>query len=119
MKTLIIILSILSNSLWISDDIGKRSISKVMHHKIITIKIEIGDCKECSRNLERYLIKQNGIESVEFMKKSKTLTIVYDPVNLSETDIYYKIAEKGYDTELVKANKSSYDDLLECCKYKE
>ncbi len=118
MKTLIIFLSILSNSLWISDGIGKLSISKVMHHKIITIKLEIGDCKECSRALEKTIIKLNGIQSVELIRKSKTLKIVYDPAYISESDIHLKIVEQGYDTELVKATDKAYNKLPDCCRYR-
>jgi copper chaperone CopZ len=89
-----------------------------MHHKNVMIKIEIGECKECSRSLEKILIKLNGIESVEFIKKNKTLKIVYNPAYISEPDIHRKIAEVGYDTELVKATDQAYNNLLECCKYK-
>ena len=38
------------------------SINNVLHHKHVSIKIEIGDCKECSRKLEKSLIKINGID---------------------------------------------------------
>lgn len=123
MNTIFIALYLLSNPLWSSN--GKsltqtrtELISNVMHHKNVMIKIEIGECKECSRSLEKILIRLNGIESVEFIKKNKTLKIVYNPAYISEPDIHRKIAEVGYDTELVKATDQAYNNLLECCKYK-
>ena len=93
------------------------SINNVFHHKHVRIKIEIGDCKECNRKLEKSLIRINGIESVEFLKKSKTLNIVYDPLGITEAEIHQKIADLGYNTELVKATEDAYNKLMECCKY--
>jgi copper chaperone CopZ len=123
MNVLIIILCLLFNPEWSSfgsspPQIETELMSNVMHHKIVMIKIEIGECKECNRSLEKQLMKLNGMESVEFIKKSKTLKIVYNPMYISETDIHHKIAEHGYDTKLVKATNQAYNDLLECCKYR-
>lgn len=94
------------------------SVSFIVHHKNVMVRIEMGDCKECIKGLEKFLIKINGIESVEFVRKSKTLKIVYDPAYMSEIDIHQNIAKRGYDTELVKATDQAYNDLMDCCKYR-
>ena len=118
MKTVFIAFYILWISVGLSPSSSEKIISNVMHHKNVWITIDIGDCKECGRNLEKFLIKQNGIVTVEFARKSKTLKVVYDPVGISETEIHKKIAGQGYDTDLAKATEKAYNQLMECCKYR-
>jgi copper chaperone CopZ len=119
MKTVFIAFYILWISVGLSPSSSEKIISNVMHHKNVWITIDIGECKECGRNLEKFLIKQNGVVTVEFARKSKTLKIVYDPAYITELDIHEKIADLGYDNQFFKSDDDSYFGLPECCRYRD
>ena len=76
-----------------------------------------GNCNSCKKTIESALKNIDGIDKARWDKSTKILALSYDEALISMADIEKKIAEKGYDTEHVKATEESYNALHSCCKY--
>lgn len=77
-----------------------------------------GACEMCKHRIEETL-KIKGVRSADWNIDSKMLTVVYSPRSVSFSKIHKKIAEAGHDTELEKANDAVYNELPDCCHYRE
>lgn len=84
--------------------------------KETTFKV-YGNCEMCEKTIEESLKGNKGVNSAEWNKDSKIITVSYDPAKTEEKEIHKQIAASGYDTELEKGNDTAYEGLHECCKY--
>jgi len=75
-----------------------------------------GNCSMCKKTIEKSL-KVDGVYTANWDKKTKMITISYDPIKISLDDIKRKIADAGYDNDGYKADSASYEGLHSCCKY--
>lgn len=75
-----------------------------------------GNCGMCKKNIEKSAMAA-GATYAFWNKKTKVLNVKFDPAKTNQTQIENKIAEKGYDTENVKASDEAYKKLEECCQY--
>lgn len=82
-----------------------------------TEKIKVyGNCSVCKKNIET-ASKATGVTSAEWNKKTKWLTVTYDPAKVTNSQIQKNVAAAGYDTENFKGDDKAYNNLDECCQY--
>ena len=90
------------------------------HSKMVSTKTESfkvsGNCDMCKSTIEK-AAKVDGVSKAEWNKKTKVITLIYDPSKVKTEDVHKKIAAAGYDTEKVKADDKVYAKLPGCCKY--
>ncbi len=84
--------------------------------KTETIKVS-GNCEMCESKIEK-AAKIHGVTKADWNKKTKVLTLVYDPAKVKSDDVQKKIAAVGYDTPKFKAVPAAYNALPGCCKYR-
>ena len=84
--------------------------------KETTFKV-YGNCEMCEKTIEGSLKDNGGVNSADWNKDTKMITVSYDPAKTQENEIHKQIAASGYDTELEKGNDQAYEGLHECCKY--
>lgn len=75
-----------------------------------------GNCGMCKKNIEKSAMDA-GATYAFWNKKTKVLNVKFDPSSTSQEKIEQKIADKGYDTENMKASDEAYNKLEECCQY--
>ncbi len=80
-----------------------------------TIKV-YGNCGQCKKKIEKSALAA-GAAYADWNTKTKMLNVGYDPSVTNPVKIETAIAEKGYDTQDIKASDSSYYKLDECCQY--
>ncbi|MFB6453662.1 heavy-metal-associated domain-containing protein [Chitinophaga sp. Hz27] len=73
-------------------------------------------CESCKNRIERYLSREEGVESakVDFKKHITTVKYWTDRTNIE--NIKTAIANCGYDADNITANTESYAKLPTCCK---
>jgi len=91
----------------------KKTIKKTQ----ISFQVE-GTCGMCKDRIEKALDKK-GVYKAIYDVKSKNLTVIYDPRKLEEIQIHNMVAMVGHDTPLVKASDVVYQNLPDCCRYRE
>lgn len=84
--------------------------------KTETIKVS-GNCEMCESTIEK-AAKVDGVTKADWNKKTKVLTLVYNPAKVKSDDVQKKIAAAGYDTPKYKATSKAYNALPGCCKYR-
>ena len=130
MKTVkIIIVALLaitlgSNSFAQMQDHSKMDMSKsktdskmdMASTKTETLKVS-GNCDMCKARIEK-AAKIDGVSKAEWDKKSKVLSVTFDPAKTNIDQVGKKVAAAGHDTEKVKADDKAYSSLPGCCKYR-
>jgi len=84
---------------------------------IITFKV-FGNCEMCKNRIEK-AAKGKGVASAMWDVDTKMLSLNYDPSITSPEKVQERIADVGHDTPLKKAKGFVYDELPECCHYRE
>lgn len=75
-----------------------------------------GNCGMCKKNIEKSALDA-GATAATWDKKTKFLSVSYDPAVSNSKKIQASIAQAGYDTQDVKASDSAYYKLEDCCQY--
>jgi len=77
-----------------------------------------GVCAECEERIEKALdIKE--VKSARWEKRTKVLTVVYDPSAIAPDSLQKRVAAVGHDTEDFVAPDSVYARLPACCLYRD
>ncbi|HQQ94636.1 MAG TPA: heavy-metal-associated domain-containing protein [Bacteroidia bacterium] len=84
--------------------------------KTVTLGVS-GDCDECKANIEN-AADIKGVKLCVWNSKSQQAVITYDESKVSLEKIEQAIANKGYDTEHLKASETAYYKLPKCCQYR-
>ncbi|MEO7445998.1 MAG: cation transporter [Ferruginibacter sp.] len=73
-------------------------------------------CEMCKNKIEKYVLRQYGVSSVnvDYKKKTTTVTWLTDRTNIE--NVKAAIATAGYDADNVAAEEASYNKLPPCCK---
>ena len=81
-----------------------------------TISIPTVQCDECKDRIEKYLTREEGMQTVKVDVKKKTCKVTYfwDRTNIE--NIKTAIANTGYDAGDVTADEEAYKKLPTCCK---
>lgn len=75
-----------------------------------------GNCGMCKKTIEKNALAA-GAETALWDKKTKYLTVSFDPAKSNTNKIQQSVADAGYDTQDFKANDKAYKGLEECCQY--
>ena len=89
--------------------------STIENEKMVVKKIA-GNCGMCKKSIES-AGTIDGVVNVKWNKDLKLATIAYDSMKTNEAEILQRIASKGYDNEMYKADSTAYKGLHECCQY--
>ena len=76
-----------------------------------------GNCGMCKRTIEKAANDVNGVTNASWDKDKKKIDVSFDKTKTNVMSIHKAIAASGYDTEKVKGNLDSYNNLPGCCKY--
>jgi len=75
-----------------------------------------GNCEMCKETIEGSL-KSDGINSTDWNKDTKIISVSFDTTKISLDNIQKNVAAVGYDNEKYKGNDIAYGNLPECCQY--
>ncbi|MDP5077615.1 MAG: cation transporter [Nonlabens sp.] len=78
-----------------------------------------GACGMCKARIEKAMNDMAGVDNAVWDVDSKMLSISYDKSKVSMNAINKQAAAVGHDTDAVKADKSTYNNLPGCCKYRD
>lgn len=85
---------------------------------IKTVKLDVaGNCGMCKARIEKAVKTLEGIQTAEWNKETKVLTVAFNETKTDVTKIQTVVAGVGHDTKAIKANDAVYDKLHGCCKY--
>src|SRR6476620_5400435 len=84
---------------------------------IITFKV-FGNCEMCKNRIEK-AAKGKGVKAATWDVDTKLLSLGYDPLVTSPKKVQQRIVDGGHDTELQKAKDLVYNELPDCCHYRE
>ncbi len=86
--------------------------------KVQTIEFEVnGVCGMCKERIEGAM-DYKGIKFAEWNSKTQTLKVVFNTKKITEQQLHERIAHVGHDTSKAKAKDEVYDQLPECCRYR-
>jgi membrane fusion protein, copper/silver efflux system len=77
-----------------------------------------GNCDMCKERIEKAAKSVKGVTSAEWNVNSKKIHVEYNGMKTSNEAIQKVIAKAGHDTELFKADDAVYNQLPECCRYR-
>ncbi|MBS1656039.1 MAG: heavy-metal-associated domain-containing protein, partial [Bacteroidetes bacterium] len=83
----------------------------------VIIKVS-GNCEMCKNRIET-AAKGKGVIAAEWDVNKKILKLEYDPSTTTSQKVQERIAEAGHDTEFKLAKDYVYNDLPECCHYRD
>ncbi len=87
--------------------------------KDTTVSFKVyGVCERCKQRIEEVL-KVKGITSADWNIDTKILALTYNPARISLDKIQNKITGVGHDTYQKKAKDGVYNELPDCCHYRE
>lgn len=76
-----------------------------------------GNCGMCKSTIEKAAKGVEGVVSADWNKETKMILVEFDDAKVNLMDIHKAIAGVGYDTDMVKAQESVYNELPSCCQY--
>ena len=82
----------------------------------ITIQTPTVQCSLCKDRIEKFLVREDGVNKavVDYKKKTTKVTFITERTNIE--NIKAAIANVGYDADDVAANPDFYNRLPKCCK---
>jgi copper chaperone CopZ len=81
-----------------------------------TISVPTVQCEECKDRIEKYLTREEGVQTVKVDYKKKTCKVTYYWDRTTIENIKTAIANTGYDAGDVTADAEAYKKLPTCCK---
>ncbi len=76
-----------------------------------------GNCGMCKKTIEGSLKENTGILKADWDTKTKQMTVSFDTLKTSLSDIQLSIAKAGYDNVAFVGDSAAYAGLHECCHY--
>lgn len=77
-----------------------------------------GSCEMCKERIEKAAMNVKGVQSAHWKAEKQSVHLQFDPKQTSADAISKVITKVGHDTDQHKADKSVYDQLPGCCKYR-
>ncbi|MDX1476340.1 MAG: heavy-metal-associated domain-containing protein [Saprospiraceae bacterium] len=90
--------------------------AKSSKYETIELKVK-GVCGMCKSRIETAVYDLKGVKTASWDLETDVLTAVIHPKKVTRQEIAQKLAERGHDNELVKADTTAYQELPGCCKY--
>ena len=82
----------------------------------VAIKTPTVQCDMCKDRIEKYMIREDGVQKVNVDYKKGVTKITYVSERTNVENIKTAIANIGYDADDITANEDSYKELPNCCK---
>lgn len=82
----------------------------------VTINTPTVQCEMCKKRIEKYMIREEGVQKVNVDYKKKKTKVTYFAERTNPENIKTAIANVGYDADEITANEQSYEELPKCCK---
>tara|TARA_E500000318_G_scaffold111723_2_gene131423 strand:- start:813 stop:1178 length:366 start_codon:yes stop_codon:yes gene_type:complete len=87
-------------------------------NKSISFEVK-GNCGMCKSRIEKASIKLKGVKFASWSSETKKFEAIIDERKITIPDIQKRIAEVGHDSKGYIAPDSVYNNLPECCKYRD
>lgn len=85
-----------------------------------TVEIWVdGVCGMCQDRIENAALLTRGVRFAHWDVDSKKLVVTLGPEAFEAGELHRNIAAVGHDTEAEKASDEAYENLHECCKYRD
>jgi len=84
--------------------------------EIATIQTPTVQCEECKERIEKYLMREEGVQKVVVDYKHKVTKVTYVSDRTNIENVKTAIANAGYDADDVPADQAAYQKLPTCCK---
>ena len=82
-----------------------------------TLRVQTSaECGTCKKKLEKELVFEKGVKSVNLNLNTKVVTVVYAEEKTNADKIRMAISKIGYDADSIPADKKAYNRLPDCCK---
>ena len=78
-----------------------------------------GNCGSCKKRITKAVKSVDGVQDVTWDKSTKDLTVKYDDDKTTPDAIKKAVVTAGHDVESQKADDKVYNDLPDCCKYRD
>ena len=78
-----------------------------------------GVCMMCKVRIEKAAIKTKGVKAAVWNVDTHELKLFYDERKTNLSTIQENIAAVGHDTEEFKATDEVYNNIDDCCKYRD
>lgn len=82
----------------------------------VMIKVSSMQCGTCKKNIEKALMKTDGVIDAKVDKNEKVAHVNYDKSKTDVSKIETAITLAGYDANDKKADPKAYEELDDCCK---
>ncbi len=96
------------------------SITGFAQNKNAKVSFEVdGVCMMCKKRIEKAALNTKGVKFAKWDVKTHQLSLIIDERKTSASTVKQNIANVGHDTKKIKATQEAYDNLHECCKYRD
>jgi len=96
------------------------STSTFAQKKNAKVSFEVdGVCMMCKQRIEKAALKTKGVKYAKWDVNTHELSLIIDERKITTETVKKTIAGVGHDTKDFKAPKEAYDNLHECCKYRD
>lgn len=86
-------------------------------NKSISFEVK-GNCGMCQNRIEKAAIKLKGVKFASWSAETKQFEAIIDERKITIPNIQKRIAEVGHDSNGFTAPDSVYNNLPDCCKYR-
>ena len=87
-------------------------------NKSVSFEVK-GNCGMCKSRIEKAAIKLKGVKYATWSPDTKAFEAIIDERKCSVDVIKKRIAEVGHDSEGFTAPEDVYENLPDCCKYRD
>ncbi|MBT3385184.1 MAG: efflux RND transporter periplasmic adaptor subunit [Prolixibacteraceae bacterium] len=97
------------------DFVQNESLAKSMQHVMVKAG---GLCGMCKDRIETAALSVSGVELAKWEAESQMLHLNFDSTETNSDEIQKAVVKVGHDTEKYKAPDEVYNELPECCLYR-
>lgn len=83
-----------------------------------TIEVD-GVCGMCKERIEKASVQAKGVKMATWNVETHQLDLIYNEKKTDLTLIQQSIADSGHDTQDILAKDEVYDNIMDCCKYRD
>ncbi len=78
-----------------------------------------GICEMCKERIEKACLDTKGVKLASWNVDKQELFVIINEKKTSLKKLKTNIANAGHDTDSIKTSQKIYDNMHECCKYRE
>lgn len=90
---------------------------KKKRNKKLSFEVD-GVCMMCKKRIEKAALKTKGVKFASWDVNSHQLMVIIDERKTDKNKVCESLADAGHDTKEIKASQEAYDNLHQCCKYR-